>query len=167
MRILVTFASRHGATAEIAREIADVLAGRGHEASVRSVDDVMTLEPYEAVVLGSVVYMGRWLKPAAGFAARNHEALAVRPVWLFSSGPIGDPPKPDGDPADVAAIAAETQAREHRILAGRLDKRRLTFGEKAVAIAVRAPEGDFREWAMRIANELAGQREPAARAAEL
>jgi len=173
MRILVTFASRHGATAEIAREIAAVLARRGYDPSVRSVEDVTTLEPYDAVVLGSAVYIGRWLKPAAEFVDRNREALAARPVWLFSSGPIGDPPKPDADPIDVAAISDETHAREHRVLAGRLDKKRLTFGEKAIALAVHASEGDFRdwtairEWAMEIADDLADRRPSAARRAEL
>ncbi len=72
--------------------------------------------------------------------------MATRPVWLFSSGPIGDPPKPEEDPVDVAGILRATKAREHRVFAGKLVKKQLSFGEKAMVLAFRAPEGDFRDW---------------------
>ena len=29
---------------------------------------------------------------------------------------------------------------------GRLEKKRLSFGERAIVLALRAPEGDFRDW---------------------
>jgi menaquinone-dependent protoporphyrinogen oxidase len=67
------------------------------------------------VVLGSAVYAGHWLKPARDLVARCGPALAARPVWLFSSGPVGDPPKPEEDPVDVAEVLAATSAREHRL----------------------------------------------------
>ena len=69
-------------------------------------------------------------------------------MWLFSSGPLGPPEalKPEGDPVDVAAVVETTQAVEHRVFAGRLDRALLCFGEKALVVAVRAPEGDFRDW---------------------
>jgi menaquinone-dependent protoporphyrinogen oxidase len=73
-------------------------------------------------------------------------ALAARPVWLFSSGPVGDPPKPEEDPVDVAEILAATRAREHRVFAGKLVRQQLSFPEKAIVSALRVPEGDFREW---------------------
>jgi menaquinone-dependent protoporphyrinogen oxidase len=99
------------------------------------------------VVLGSAVYAGRWLKPARELVDRSRDALAARPVWLFSSGPVGDPPKPEEDPVDVAAIVAATGAREHRVFAGRLVRRQLGFADKAIAVALRVPDGDFRDWA--------------------
>jgi menaquinone-dependent protoporphyrinogen oxidase len=152
MRVLVVAASRHGATEQIGAEIAKTLritlSSRAPAAIVdlRSADQVTTLAGYDGVVLGSAVYMGRWLAAAREFADRHAEALAAIPVWLFSSGPVGDPPKPDQDPADVAAIAAATGAREHRRFAGELDRHRLGFAERAVIRAVHAPEGDFRDW---------------------
>jgi menaquinone-dependent protoporphyrinogen oxidase len=39
-----------------------------------------------------------------------------------------------------------SRAIAHRVLAGRLDRKLLSFTEKAVVVAVRAPEGDFRDW---------------------
>jgi menaquinone-dependent protoporphyrinogen oxidase len=147
MKVLVTAATKYGATGEIATAIGDVLTGRGLDTTVVPAEEVESVDDYDAVVLGSAVYAGHWLKPARELADRQGAALAVRPVWLFSSGPIGDPPKPEEDPVDVAEILATTRAREHRVFAGKLVRKQLSFGEKAMVVAFRAPEGDFRDWA--------------------
>jgi menaquinone-dependent protoporphyrinogen oxidase len=147
MRVLVTAATKYGATAEIAQMIAEVLADRGLEPTVVPPEQVEGVDGYDAVVLGSAVYAGHWRKPARELVNRCGTALAERPVWLFSSGPVGDPPKPEEDPVDVAEIVAATKAREHRVFAGKLVKRQLGFGEKAMVVALRVPEGDFRDWA--------------------
>jgi menaquinone-dependent protoporphyrinogen oxidase len=152
MRVLVVAASRHGATEQIAAEIAKTLRYTlsaqfpGAFVDLRSAEQVATLTGYDAVVLGSAVYMGRWLPAAREFAERNAGALAAVPVWLFSSGPIGDPPAPGQDPADAAAVAAAVGAREHRTFTGQLDRHRLGLVERAVVRAVHAPDGDFRDW---------------------
>jgi len=148
MRILVTAASRHGSTGEIAAAIAEALVQRGHEAEAGPIEAAAP-ERYDAVVLGSAVYTGRWLKPARALAERYAAELAARPVWLFSSGPLGPPEHlvPEEEAVDVAALTQTTRARGHRVFAGRLHKRDLGFGERAMVAAVRAPEGDFRDWA--------------------
>jgi menaquinone-dependent protoporphyrinogen oxidase len=99
-------------------------------------------------VVGSAVYVGRWLDPARDLAEAHAGTLTPRPVWLFSSGPLGPPDalKPEGDPVDLAGLVETVQAVEHRVFAGRLDRTLLSFGEKAVVVAVRAPQGDFRDW---------------------
>lgn len=139
-------ASKYGGTAEIAQAIAAILAQRGHEATVIPVDRVRSIRDHDAVVLGSAVYVGHWLAAARELVDRSSADFASRPVWIFSSGPVGDPPKPEEDPVDVADILDATKAREHRIFAGRIDKKRLSFGEKAMVMALRVPEGDFRDW---------------------
>jgi menaquinone-dependent protoporphyrinogen oxidase len=146
MKVLVTAASKYGATGEIATAIGDVLAAHGLDATVVPPEKVATLDGYDAVVLGSAVYGGHWLKPARELAARHARDLAAREVWLFSSGPIGDPPKPAEDPVDVTAIRKATHAREHRVFAGKLVRKQLSFGERAMVLAFRAPDGDFRDW---------------------
>jgi menaquinone-dependent protoporphyrinogen oxidase len=165
MTVLVTAASRHEATQEIAEAIGRVLADRGLDVRVKPLEEVGGVEDYDAVVLGSAVYVGKWLEPARRFVERHRDELAARPTWLFSSGPIGDPPHPEEATAvDVGEILAATGARDHALFAGRLDRSRLGFGERAVARAVRAAEGDFRAWpeieawAARIADSLASQR---------
>jgi hypothetical protein len=76
-----------------------VLGEHGLEATVLPPEQVEGVDGYAAVVLGSAVYAGHWLKPARELVERHAGDLADRPVWLFSSGPVGDPPKPDEDPS--------------------------------------------------------------------
>lgn len=146
MNILVTAASKHGSTAEIATAIGRELRARGAETTVVDPEAVTDLDGYDAVVLGSAVYAGHWLEPAKTLAQRLGDEVASRPVWLFSSGPLGDPLRPDEDPVDVAGIAETVRARGHRVFPGKLDRSNLSFGEKAIVMALRAPEGDFRDW---------------------
>jgi menaquinone-dependent protoporphyrinogen oxidase len=113
---------------------------------IRPAVEVGDLAPYDAVVLGSAVYMGRWLDDARA-AAQRIAARPPCPVWLFSSGPIGSPPTPDEDPAEVAALVAATSSRGHRLFAGRLDRHRLGLAERAMVAALRVADGDFRDWA--------------------
>lgn len=160
MRILVTAASKHGATAEIAEAIGRVLTEHGHDASVLAPDDVAQADDFDAVVLGSAVYAGHWLKPAKELIERTQERLVSIPVWTFSSGPIGDPAKPDEDPVDVADVLSAVNTTEHMLFAGKLDVEKLGFAERAITKALRAPSGDFRDWdaisawATKIAAEL-------------
>lgn len=146
MKILVSAASKHGATVDIARAIADTLAEAGHQAVVLPPDAVTSLAGYDAVVLGSGLYVGHWLDAARALVERLGDELDGRPAWLFSSGPIGDPPKPQEDPAELADLVAATGAREHRLFAGLVDRGRLGLGERVILKAVGAPEGDFRPW---------------------
>ncbi len=146
MKILVTAATRHGSTKEIASLIAGLLEDAGLEADVLEPDDVMSLAGYDAAVIGSGVYMGRWLEPARQVIERCRGDFAGRRVWLFSCGPLGDPAKPDGEPADVEALRVATGAIEHRVFPGRLVKSELGFGERVVVAGVRAPYGDYRPW---------------------
>src|ERR671935_1098993 len=112
MKVLVTAATRHGATGEIAQAIGEALRDQGLDPTVIPAEQVDTVDGYDAVVLGSAVYAGHWLKPAKELVRRCSPALAARPVWLFSGGPVGDPPKPQEDPVDVAEVLAATRARE-------------------------------------------------------
>jgi menaquinone-dependent protoporphyrinogen oxidase len=146
MKVLVSAASRHGATAEVAEAIAAALVRRGADAVVVAPADVAAVDGFGGAVIGSAVYVGRWLEPARDLLESHRDGLARIPVWLFSSGPVGDPPKPVDEPIDVAALVALVGAREHRVIPGRIDKQRLGLGERAILAAVRAPEGDFRPW---------------------
>jgi menaquinone-dependent protoporphyrinogen oxidase len=147
MKVLVCAASKYGATSEIGQAVADVLAERGCEVMVLPPDKVGAVEEFDAVVLGSAVYMGQWMKPARELAERSAGTLASRPVWLFSSGPIGEPAKPADNPVDVTKILQATKARDHQIFTGKLAKKHLSFPDRAMASAIRAQEGDFRNWA--------------------
>ena len=160
MKVLITAATRHGSTFEIASGIQEVLSSVGIETDLTVPERVANLIGYDAVILGSAIYAGNWLAPAREFVARTMWALRTRPVWLFSSGPIGDPAKPTEAPAIVAEMLEATGAREHRLFAGRLERRDLGLAEKAIMAVTRTPDGDFRSWsqieawAMQIARAL-------------
>jgi len=147
MKVLVCAASKYGATSEIAQAVADVLSQRGCEVTVLPPQKVGAVEEFDAVVLGSAVYMGQWMKPARELAERSAGALAARPVWLFSSGPVGEPAKPAENPVDTSKILEATKARDHRIFTGKPARKHLSFPDRAMASAIRAQEGDFRNWA--------------------
>ena len=147
MMMLVAIASRHGSTNEIGRAIAEELRATGLVVEQRDFADVRDLQGYDAAVLGSAVYMGNWLSAARHFVDRHAARLAAMPVWLFSSGPIGeDDPQPHGDPVGVAALEEAIHPRGHRVFAGKLDPHELGFMERLAAKAVHAPAGDFRDW---------------------
>jgi menaquinone-dependent protoporphyrinogen oxidase len=150
-QVLVAYASKYGATAEIAAKIGEVLRQAGLDADVLSVERVGDLAPYGAIVLGSAVYMGQWRKEAATFLETNEQALAARPVWLFSSGPTGE-----GDPVKLMngwrfptaqqPIADRIKPRDIAIFHGVLDTKKLNLAEKLVIKGVKAPIGDYRDW---------------------
>jgi menaquinone-dependent protoporphyrinogen oxidase len=115
--------------AEAARAIGRTLRQRGYAATVARPEDVRSIDAYDAVVVGSGVYGGRWLKQARKLIARGSPALATRPVWLFSSGSDGQAPTAEVDPADIAAIRKMTDARDHRVFTGELAEKGLHFAE--------------------------------------
>jgi menaquinone-dependent protoporphyrinogen oxidase len=161
MKILVSTASKHGATAEIGDAIAGKLREHDLEVEVHEPGEVTSLDGYDAVILGSAVYAGRWMDSARRFSERHHEALHRLPVWLFSSGPIGDPLEPAEEPADGHRLLGALEAREHRVFPGRVNSDELGWVERTITRMVKAPDGDFRDfdairiWASEIADQLA------------
>jgi menaquinone-dependent protoporphyrinogen oxidase len=145
MKVLVVAASRHGSTEMIADCIHEELVYGRCQAHLMDVTAVTSLAAYDAVVLGSAVYSGHWLKPARTFVARFESELRRKPVWMFSSGPVGDA-SPSAPPVDAMEIAARIGAREHRVFPGRIERDQLGFGER---LAVRGGSGesaDSRDW---------------------
>lgn len=148
MKVLVTVASRHGSTDGIAEAIGSELATRGLEVSVVPVQNVRAIDAYDAVILGSAIHMGQWMKPAKELVERETTALASMPVWLFSSGPVADRSKPD-DPADRRQgdeIAKTLAARDHHVFRGKIDKNGLSLAERAIVRIAKAPSEDQRDW---------------------
>ncbi len=146
MKALVTVASKHGATLGLGQAVALGLRRHGFEVELVAPDEVGDVTPYDVVVIGSAVYAGRWMRAAKDLVQRHSAALRWRDVWLFSSGPLGDPPVPAEEPADVARVLADSGARGHLLLAGALDPDQLRLAERLVVRAVKAPYGDFRDW---------------------
>lgn len=155
--VLVTYASKYGATAEIANKIGEVLCQAGVQAEVVSVDQVRDVNAYRAVILGSALYINKWQKAAETFMMANEKSLSARPVWLFSSGPTSE-----GDPVELLEgrrlppglqpVIDRIRPRDIAVFHGYINPEKLNFMEKfAIKSIVKKPFGDFRDWKMIVA----------------
>jgi menaquinone-dependent protoporphyrinogen oxidase len=150
-RVLVAYASKYGATAEIAKKIGDALRSQGLQAEVQPADQATDPGSYAAVILGSAIYAGQWRKEAVKFLEAHEQALTGMPVWFFSSGPTGE-----GDPVELVKgwrfpegqrpIADRIGPRDMAVFHGVIDGDKMNFAEKLIIKALKAPFGDFRDW---------------------
>ena len=159
MRILVAYATKYGATQGIAERIAAQLSAGGHAADAKSVTTDPDVAAYDAFVVGSAAFFGKWQQEAHDFVARHESVLASHPTWLFSSGPVGPDPldakgrdqKTMAIPTDFAAFHDSIHPRGERVFFGAFDAGKLPLLMKAMRIMPAArqvlPEGDFRDWA--------------------
>jgi menaquinone-dependent protoporphyrinogen oxidase len=160
MRVLVAYASRHGGTAGIADRVSARLRERGVLAEARPVSEIGDIEGYDAFVVGSAAYMYHWLKEATSFAKRHRVLLSQRPVWLFSSGPLGTDLVDDegrdvfeaSRPKEFAELKAMIRPRGERVFFGAWDPNQPAIGmaERFLRMSRSAsealPVGDFRDW---------------------
>jgi menaquinone-dependent protoporphyrinogen oxidase len=157
MRAVVVYASKYGFTKGIADFIADTIRQNGVEAVAQEADKLKTIEDHDAFVIGSAVFYGKWMKEAREFVTRNREVLASRPVWLFSSGPVGKETmdkqghdlREASAPKDIAEFKRIINPRDHRVFYGGLDiSKHLSLRILSRSSSVRAglPDGDFRDW---------------------
>ncbi len=162
MKVLVAYASRAGSTKGIAEYIGERLREHGFEVDVLEVGSVRSVGDYGAFVIGSAVYNSHWIKEARQFVTKNHTVLVGRPVWLFSSGPVGSQAKDSkgrdlrevSEPQELHELTEAARPREHRVFFGALfgDRLkgalgftyRLVMRSKTVRDSM--PEGDFRDW---------------------
>jgi menaquinone-dependent protoporphyrinogen oxidase len=160
VKVLVAYASRHGATAGIAERIAQRLDAKGFDTTSVPVGEAESLEAYDAFIVGSAAYMFHWLKDATRFVKRNSDLLAQRPVWFFSSGPLGTDLVDDkGQDVFVSTRPKEFEELEplvdiqgDHVFFGAWDPevKPKGIGERFVRLmpATRdaLPAGDFRDW---------------------
>jgi menaquinone-dependent protoporphyrinogen oxidase len=150
--VLVAYAGKHGMTVEIAGKIGDTLRQSGLQVDVLPVKSVKGLPQYKAVVLGSAVYIAMWRKEIVKFLQENEGFLSGRPLWIFSSGPLGE-----GDPVELLhgwrfpeaqrTLIERIKPRGIAVFHGAIDLKKMTLLEKWVLKRVKARTGDFRDWA--------------------
>ena len=160
MVVLVAYATRHGSTAGIAERIAADLRHSGIPSEAQPVHEVHDVRSFDAVILGGAAYLFHWHKDATDFARTYRVALRERPVWLFSSGPLGtDLVDKDGtdvlqtcQPKEFCELSALVRARGVQVFFGAYDPaaRPATVGERMLALLpagkAALPAGDFRDW---------------------
>ncbi|MFF0268215.1 flavodoxin domain-containing protein [Kribbella sp. NPDC004536] len=145
-KILVAYASKMGGTAGIAEVIGDELRAHGHHVDVLNVAGVEDITSYDAVVLGSAIYIRRWRREAVRFLRHHVEELRRRQVWLFHSGPVGpDKDQEQAMPPAVRRLAHQIGATPAVTFAGRLEPATAT-GFLARRLASGSLAGDARDW---------------------
>ncbi|MDX8052178.1 flavodoxin domain-containing protein [Lentzea sp. BCCO 10_0798] len=153
MKVLVGFATAAGSTEGVAQRIAGTMRGHGHEVETRNVDEVSDVHGYDAFVLGSAVHNQAWLPNAAGFLSRERQALARKPVWLFSVGLPGALRGPvrkwaGMEESDIlAGLADDVRPLGHQLFTGVVTPRAFGRGGAVVFRLMGGRFGDFRDWA--------------------
>ncbi len=151
-KVLVTYASKYGSTREIAEKAGEVLRQEGLEVDVLPVGPIKDLARYQAVVLGSAIYIGKWRKEAVEFLRTYEKGGDDQPIWLFCSGPSGQGNPVElleGNflPEELKPVIARIQPRDIAVFHGNIDPGRITFLEKwAIKNLVKKPFGDYRDW---------------------
>lgn len=147
-KILVTYASKLGSTSEIAHEIGKVLRNQ-HTVDIFPVKSVRTLEPYQAVVVGSAIRVESWLAEAIEFVGEHQAELQSLPTAFFSVCMIMHE-----DNMTTRAKVREYMTPVLQLVtpdeigyfAGKLDYNRLSLVTRQIAQERDDPEGDLRDW---------------------
>ena len=146
MHILVTAASKHGATDEVADAIARRIEASGITVDRLAPADVTSVADYDAVVVGSAVYILQWMPEAHDFMERFKDELPAGRVWAFSVGMNGVPKHSEQDGNRVGPLLTHVNCRELRTFPGRYKPELLSLRERSVARLAGVVEGDFRDW---------------------
>lgn len=151
--IVVVYASKHGGTMEIAERIGEQLENEGFQVTVSAVDRVGDISQYQAVILGSAVYIGQWQRKAVKFVKKHSRELADRKVWIFSSGPTGE-----GNPIELLdgwtlpkklkPLIEEIEPEDITVFHGVLSREKLGGLARFMIDKVESPVGDYRNWQM-------------------
>jgi menaquinone-dependent protoporphyrinogen oxidase len=150
-RVLVVYATRGGATRELAEQVAAEIEQAGLAVDLQPVTTPVDVAAYRAVVLGSALYFQRLMPEALHFLTQHAALLAQRPLVIFSVGAE----MRKGTPA--ARQAAETWVRrslaalptiqpialEH--FAGAVELRRLSFWWRLLVLMTFGERGDWRD----------------------
>ncbi len=152
-RILVAYASQHGATAGVADAIGQTLSEGGAAVDVRRVQEVADLSPYRAAVVGSAIHSGKWLPEAIEFVQAHQAQLNRMPTAAFLvCGMLASTTTPYRDQvADwLEPVRALVRPVAEGLFAGAILFKNYRFmeglGMRIFAATIKVSEGDYRDW---------------------
>jgi menaquinone-dependent protoporphyrinogen oxidase len=148
-KILIAYASRHGATKEIAEALAGAVREAGFEADVRPAGTIADVSLYAGVVIGAPLYAGNLMKDMPKFAERHAKTLKAKPVAAFVSGSsLGEPGPDDLRNAEKAlqGVRAHLALRDVAYFGGRFDPGSIPVVGFFVRLGGRDRVKDNRDW---------------------
>jgi menaquinone-dependent protoporphyrinogen oxidase len=148
-KILVTYATRAGSTAEVATGIAEVLRAAGTIVDTQPIKAVRDVNGYDAVVVGSAIRMGQWLPEAVEFVKAHCETLSHIPTAYFLVSGLLHEDTPEMRQKVLAflnPVHAILEPVSIGMFAGKMDYSKLSWLDRLMAKAVGTPEGDWRNW---------------------
>lgn len=163
-KILVAYATRYGSTADVAEAIGDELRKAGADVDVKPVGEVRDLSPYGAAVIGSPIYMGKWLPEPQVFVERNQQRLRTIPVAFFAVGLTVTEKDPEilrKAEASMDSVRTLVSPVEVGVFPGKLESGGLSFTDRTIIKLIRAKTGDFRDlgavraWAQAVHSKIA------------
>jgi len=144
-RVLVAYATRYGATAEVAEAIATTLRDAGLEIELRNVEDVRDVRGYDAVVFGAPVYLGRMLRAGRRFLQRHRAELARVTFAAFVVG-VDREDRRRGALQRRLAKRPPLHPVAVGVFGGLVDASRLRFRDKTPPIRKMGALTDMRDW---------------------
>ena len=88
--VLIAYESKHGSTAAVVGQIADVLCNCGYRVDISRAGTVTDISPYEAVVVGSPIYWAKFLPGTQIFLKQHEQTLATMRVAVFALSTYAD-----------------------------------------------------------------------------
>ncbi|KAG8426203.1 hypothetical protein J3459_008349 [Metarhizium acridum] len=163
MAVLVSYATSHGSTREMAETMARELSQKLEPIQVDCIPAAATPllsspkgKKYKAVVIGSAIHLGRWFAPGRRFVRQNGPYLSsagpdVPRVWAFS---VGMPPADDDLAKEEASMDKWLRERlhlqGHRLFRGAFDKADLPWIIRLIFTCCIPKDktrfGDSRDW---------------------
>ena len=151
-RALVTYASKYGSTGGVADAIGKELCSKEVAADVLLIKNVSNISSYQAVVIGSAIYMGKWMSEAVDFLKNNRDILRRVPVAYFLVCMTLSRPT-EKNRAEVLSymdpiLKAVPEIKPVGIgtFAGAMDYANLSWLNRKILQSKGTPEGDFRDW---------------------
>jgi menaquinone-dependent protoporphyrinogen oxidase len=151
-KILVAYATRGETTSDVADAIGLILTQLKETVDVRPVQEVESLTPYKAVILGSAIRNGRWLPEAAQFLEENRKTLAQTPIALFTVCMTMRDDTPEHRMETLHYVEPllrslpEIQPVHIGLFAGALDRKSLSWIMRLASMGAGLPQGDYRNW---------------------
>jgi menaquinone-dependent protoporphyrinogen oxidase len=140
--ILVAYATRYGSTQEVAEAVSTRLRERGLHVVVRRAREVRSLDAFDAVVIGSPLYIGSLLREARRFLKRHRPAFSQMPVALFVLGPVHGGKELDDARTQFAAVLARLpwlKPVAAEVFVGKYDPAKLRFPDSLLAVLPASP----------------------------